>query len=142
VRTWKKGDKITIDFPMPVRQIKANDKVMEDKGKLAIQRGPIIFCLEGHDQPDHHVLNKYIPENSTFQIEFDKNLLNGIVVLKGKAREVLEAGKKKKRILQPFHIQPGTTEEPTKWQYGFHPLPLTLARTRNPPLLRKQKHSL
>lgn len=95
VRTWKKGDKITIDFPMPVRQIKANDKVMDDKGKLAIQRGPIIFCLEGHDQPDQHVLNKYIPENSTFQVEFDKNLLNGVVVLKGKAREVLKAGKEK-----------------------------------------------
>ena len=68
---------------------------MDDKGKLAIQRGPIIFCLEGHDQPDQHVLNKYIPENSTFQVEFDKNLLNGVVVLKGKAREVLEAGKEK-----------------------------------------------
>lgn len=63
---------------MPVRQIKANDKVMDDKETSYSKEVPLSSVWEGADQPNYHVLNKYIPENSTFQIEFDKNLLNGI----------------------------------------------------------------
>lgn len=95
VRSWKRGDKVTLEFPMAVRRIKANEKVADDKGKFAMQRGPIVYCLEGYDQPDHDVLNKYIPENTAFKVEYDKNLLNGVVVLKGKAKEVLQDGKEK-----------------------------------------------
>ena len=95
VRPWKKGDKVTLEFPMPVRRIKANQKVEDDRGKLAMQRGPIVYCLEGYDQPDHYVLNKYIPEKTSFQVVYDKDLLNGVVVLKGKAEEVLQDGKEK-----------------------------------------------
>ncbi|WP_071147445.1 glycoside hydrolase family 127 protein [Bacteroides ihuae] len=95
VRTWKKGDKIEINFPMPVRRIKANPNVKDDEGKLAIQRGPIVYCLEGVDQADKHVLNKYIPQNTSFKAQFDKDLLNGVMVLKGKAKEVSLNGKEK-----------------------------------------------
>ena len=51
VRNWKAGDVVEINLPMEVRRVKANDQVEDDRGKLAIERGPIMFCLEGQDQP-------------------------------------------------------------------------------------------
>ena len=47
VRNWKAGDVVEINLPMEVRRVKANDQVEDDRGKLAIERGPIMFCLEG-----------------------------------------------------------------------------------------------
>ena len=46
---WKDGDTIELDLPMPVKRVKANPKVEADKGRVAIQRGPIVYCLEAVD---------------------------------------------------------------------------------------------
>ena len=46
---WKHQDYVTLDMPMPIRRVLANDKVAEDKGRAAIQRGPILYALEGVD---------------------------------------------------------------------------------------------
>ncbi len=48
-RSWKKGDTIELDFPMDIRRIVANDNAEDDRGKIALERGPIVFCLEGKD---------------------------------------------------------------------------------------------
>lgn len=88
VRAWKAGDVIEINLPMDVRQVKAHPNVEDDRGKLAISRGPIVYCLEGKDQPDTHVFNKYIPEGANFTAEYQKDLLNGVVTLKANAYEV------------------------------------------------------
>jgi DUF1680 family protein len=87
-RKWKKGDVVELSLPMPVRRIQANDHVQDDRGKLAIQRGPVVYCIEGTDQGDKHVFNKYIPENTTIDFKYQKDLLNGVVTLNGTAREI------------------------------------------------------
>lgn len=87
-RMWKKGDIVELNLPMPVRRIQANEKVMDDCGKLAIQRGPVVYCIEGTDQGDKHVFNKYIPENISINFTYQKDLLNGVVTLNGTAREI------------------------------------------------------
>jgi len=94
-RQWKKGDVIELNLPMPVRRIEAHEKVADDKGKLAIERGPIVYCLEGKDQTDKHVFDKYIPENAKMDYTYEKDLLNGIMVLKGNAKEVSLNGEEK-----------------------------------------------
>jgi uncharacterized protein len=48
-RTWKKGDVLKVDLPMDVRRVVANEKVKDDKGKVALQRGPLIYCAEWAD---------------------------------------------------------------------------------------------
>ena len=61
-REWKKGDVITIHFDMPVRTVKANDRVADDRGKLAVERGPLVYCAEAADNPFdifRFVLSKY-----------------------------------------------------------------------------------
>ncbi|GAB6395161.1 MAG: Beta-L-arabinofuranosidase/glycoside hydrolase family 127 protein [Bacteroidales bacterium] len=87
-REWQAGDKVEVSFPMPPRYIKARPEVKADRGRLAIQRGPIVYCLEGIDQPDRHVFNKYISGNETLEYAFEPTKLNGIVELSGAAQEV------------------------------------------------------
>jgi DUF1680 family protein len=94
-RQWKKGDVIELNLPMSVRRIQAHDNVADDKGKLAIERGPIVYCIEGKDQTDKHVFNKYIPENTKMDYTFQKDLLNGVMVLKGTAKEINLSGEEK-----------------------------------------------
>ena len=94
-RSWKAADVVEVEFPMNVRRIKANDKVKADQGRLAIERGPIVYCLEGNDQADSSVFNKYLPSNTEFKAAYDKDMLNGIVKLSCVAREVNLEGKEK-----------------------------------------------
>lgn len=91
-RTWKAGDVIELTLPMEVRCIKANDAVEVDRGMLALERGPIMFCLEGKDQPDSTVFNKFITPDTKIEAAFDADLLNGVMVLSGAAKEVERDG--------------------------------------------------
>lgn len=94
-RSWKKGDIIELNFPMDVRRIVANDNAEDDCGKVAFERGPIVFCLEGNDQADGKVFNKYILNTSSIQAHFEQNLLNGVMVLEGDAKELQQNGEVK-----------------------------------------------
>jgi uncharacterized protein len=87
---WKKGDKITLYLPMPVRTIKANDKVSADKDKIALQRGPIVFCSEGIDYPEKRVFNLMLNNTNDLKTEFKKDLLNGVQVIKGKIKSIIQ----------------------------------------------------
>ena len=91
-RKWKKGDKVELNLPMELRTIRANDNAVDDRGKLAYERGPVIFCLEGQDQPDKSVFDKYIQENTPIKAEYDADLLGGVVTLTGKAKAVMLNG--------------------------------------------------
>lgn len=106
VRTWKPDDVIELELPMEVRRIKANDQVEDDRGMLAMERGPIVYCLEGIDQPDSVVFNKFIPADAKIGATFDANLLKGVMVLSGTAKEVAQDGSIKD---VPFKAVPYST---------------------------------
>ncbi len=84
-REWKKGDKVTLSMDMPVRRVEANSQVRYDKGLLAMERGPILYALESIDQKRDYIFDIVIPRDSKIESHFEKNLLNGVVVLEGKA---------------------------------------------------------
>jgi DUF1680 family protein len=79
-RTWKKGDVLKVDLPMEVRRVIANEKVKDDQGKVALQRGPLIYCAEWVDN-NGKAANILIPEDAKFQASFNAGLLNGVEVL-------------------------------------------------------------
>ena len=91
-RSWKKGDVIELNFPMNVRHIVANDNAEDDRGKVALERGPVVYCLEGNDQADGKVFNKYILNASEITAAYDANLLNGVVTLSGDAKQLQPDG--------------------------------------------------
>jgi len=80
-RTWKKGDIAVLTLPMPVRRIVAHPAVEADAGRIAYQRGPLVYCAEGADNGGH-VLDMSAMVGARFSAEFRTDLLNGIVVLK------------------------------------------------------------
>ena len=79
-RTWKKNDVLKVDLPMEVRRVTANEKVKDDQGKVALQRGPVIYCAEWADN-NGKASNIIIPANATFQVQFKPDLLNGVEVI-------------------------------------------------------------
>ena len=81
-RTWTEGDRIVLDFPMEVKKIIANEKVKDNVGKIALQRGPMVYCLEWPDNKDGMVQNIMIDENTSFSAEYRPDFLNGVVELK------------------------------------------------------------
>ncbi len=84
-RTWKKGDTIDLEMPMPVRRVMANDHVVSDRGRVAIQRGPIVFTAEWPDNPNGNVRNLMLPASAKLTAEYRPSLLNGVEVVTGKA---------------------------------------------------------
>jgi DUF1680 family protein len=84
-RKWKTGDTVELVLPMPVRKIEANEKVVEDTGKIAIQRGPLVYCTEWADASDGHVLNLVFDPQSQMETHFNPDLLNGVQVITGSA---------------------------------------------------------
>jgi DUF1680 family protein len=91
-KKWKKGDKVEMNLPMDVQRVIATDKLTEDAGKIALQRGPIMYCAEWKDN-DGKAANIIIPPNTTFTTAYDANLLNGVTVLKADVKAVqVDAG--------------------------------------------------
>ena len=83
-KNWKKGDMVEINLPMPVRRIVAIDKVKENQNRVALQRGPLVYCFE-HADNDGKAMNIVIPDQAVFKTEFKSELLNGIVVIQTQA---------------------------------------------------------
>jgi uncharacterized protein len=84
-RRWAEDDTIDLSFDMTTHLLRANPAVTEDRGRVAFQRGPIVFCMEHLDQPDHGAgmnLAGYtvLPGAATTE-HFEANLLDGVVVL-------------------------------------------------------------
>ena len=84
-RRWSANDKVELSFDMTTHLLKANPAVNEDRGRVAFQRGPVVFCMEHLDQPnqgDHKNLTGYrvdIAGNTASQ--FEPHLLDGVMVL-------------------------------------------------------------
>jgi len=87
-RIWKKGDVVELVLPMEVRRVKANKNVKDDIGKVALQRGPLMYCAEWPDNNDR-VSNLILPATATFSSEFKPDLLHGVTVIKSEASAVL-----------------------------------------------------
>ena len=82
-REWVAGDLIELTLPMPVERLYARPEVWMDNGCTAIQRGPILYCLEAADNGESlHAL--VLPEGSALNATYDADLLGGVVVITGK----------------------------------------------------------
>jgi len=81
LRKWEKGDKVEIVFPMPVRKVVADDRVKANRDKIAVQRGPVIYCAEWPDNNNGNVLNLVVKKDAVFATEFDPTLLGGTQVI-------------------------------------------------------------
>jgi len=82
-RTWQPGDTVTLKLDMPVRRIAAHPRVAADLGRVALMRGPLVYCLEAADN-DGAVLDLALPRHADLKPEWRPDLLGGVMTLHGK----------------------------------------------------------
>ncbi len=99
-RTWSKGDAVDLILPLPVRFVGAHEKVQADAGRVAVQRGPLVYCAEGIDNGGR-ALDIVLPRSVRFEAEFRPDLLKGVAVLKG--RVPAAGGRERIILLIPYY---------------------------------------
>ncbi len=111
-KIWQKGDVIKMNLPMAIRKVTCDNKVTNNIGKVALQRGPLMYCAEWVDNngstSDFYITNTsdYV---STFTSEFKPQLLNGVTIIKGQnvlKKLLMDADGGLEIIEQPFTAIP------------------------------------
>ncbi len=100
-RTWKKNDVVQVKLPMEVRRVKANENLKDDLGKVALQRGPLMYCAEWVDN-NGTASTIILPGEAEFTSGYEPGLLNGVVVLRSKVPQLQVAPQYVSTSLQNF----------------------------------------
>ncbi len=83
-RKWRQGDEIEITLGMPVRKVESHELLAANEGKMALERGPLVYCAEEADNPEG-ILNLSLSREGVFEYRFDEGMLGGTGKLRGKA---------------------------------------------------------
>jgi len=83
-RVWQAGDVVELEMAMPIERIAAHPDITDDSGRVALQRGPIVYCLEDadHAAPVHQIV---LPQDANLRVSFDADLLGGVPLITGDA---------------------------------------------------------
>ncbi len=83
-REWKKGDQLELILPMDVKRIVSRAELKQDEDRVALQRGPLVYCVEGADN-NGKAWDLILPDHATFKTSFQKDLLNGVTTIQFEA---------------------------------------------------------
>jgi len=104
-RVWRSGDRIDVEFPMEIRRVVADDRVRETRRRVAVERGPIVYCAEGPDVPDRRALTALLDPAQELSAGFDESFFGGAVLLQGRARSVTDLTSAPRPIrLIPYYL--------------------------------------
>ncbi len=104
-RTWARGDVITLNFPMPATPTAANPRVTEDYGRMALQKGPLVYALEQIDQAGAAIGDLFVRPGVPVSSETRKDLLGGVTTLKVPG-QVAEKSLGDEPLYQPLAMAP------------------------------------
>ncbi len=106
-KTWRKGDNISFILDMPIEKVAANSKVDADRNRIALQRGPIVYCAEGVDNPNKNVFDIVLDNDARLNAEYRSDMLNGVVEITGEAKSaVVDKEGKRELVRQKFTAIP------------------------------------
>ena len=128
-RTWANGDQVSLVLEMPVERIVPNPEIRQDAGNIALQRGPVVYCLEEVDNVNH-LANVVIPPESQLNASFDSELFGGVGVITGQAYRI-EPANWKGGLYQP-QSQIELAREP----FTFKAIPYCFWANREPGEMR------
>jgi DUF1680 family protein len=104
-RTWKTGDVIAIEFPIEVRKVVADKRVKENRGRFAVERGPLVYCAEWPDCHVEHVLELLVDPKAELNAAADRALFGGVTVITTQARSITHPTAAAKPIkLIPYYL--------------------------------------
>jgi uncharacterized protein len=111
-RTWRPGDTINMDLPMPVRRVECHPYVAENAGRIALMRGPLLYCAEQADNQGVDlrdlVLNSKAPT-----VRWEPDLLGGVAILQVEARSAAPGAGWEDRLYRAVHPREGDAQTPT-----------------------------
>lgn len=87
-RTWRRGDAARLNLPLPVRRVECHPYVAGNAGRVALMRGPLLYCVEQADNPAMDLRDLLLPGDAGFSTRFRPDLLSGVVVLQGQAQVI------------------------------------------------------
>lgn len=90
-REWAAGDVVTLDLPMPAARLYANPAVIMDAGRVALKRGPLVYCIEEADNPGGRAQRFRLPRESELKTAIRYDLFDGVVTLEADAVAVNES---------------------------------------------------
>lgn len=128
-REWTSGDSVTLTLAMPVERMLAHPKVRQDAGQVALQRGPVVYCLEEVDN-GAELANVTLPRDSQLTATFDPELFGGVSVITGSARRYMP------RVWNGALYQPQSTTVMDSTEFTFKAIPYFLWANRAPGEMR------
>lgn len=121
-RAWQPGDVIELDLPMQVQRVQAHPNVRANRGRVALQRGPLVYCLEEIDN-GKNLNDLVLPREEKLEVSFDPNLLGSVAVITGAA---------KNRTLDEWDDVLYRTEEPKRETIPVRAIPYFAWDNREP----------
>jgi DUF1680 family protein len=113
-RLWRPGDKIALHLPMPVRRVECHPYVAENAGRVALMRGPLLYCVEQADNRDVD-LRDLVLNGTEPTVRFEPDLLGGVTVLQAEARSAPPAAAWEDRLYRTVHPRERHTQtHPTR----------------------------
>ncbi len=127
-REWRAGDTVRVDLEMPVTRVRAHPRVSADEGRVALTRGPLVYCLEGVDNgADLDGLR--LPPSSTLTPRRAHELFDGVTVIEGSALRAVEDGDP---ALYRVSAEPAAVPVPRFVEQAFTAIPYFAWENREP----------
>lgn len=106
-KTWKKGDVLQIEIPMEVQMIISRPELKQNEDRIALQYGPMVYCVEGHDN-DAKAFNFIMPDQPAFEVNYDTDLLDGVntILFDAMVAEAAPGGKTITMVSKPIKAIP------------------------------------
>ncbi len=128
-RQWAHGDKVELTLAMPVERVMPHANIRQTAGQIALQRGPLVYCLEEVDNGPR-LANIVIPPDAPMEVAFDSELFGGVSVITGPGLRIEPADKSP--ALYRHHSQTRYNEK----EFTFKAIPYYLWANRNPGEMR------
>jgi DUF1680 family protein len=104
-RQWRNGDVVAVELPVEVRRIVADERVRECKSRMAIERGPIVYCAEWPEAEGGHVLDLLFDATADLRPSFDSGLYGGVTVIDTTARSLTNPSSPARPVrLIPYYL--------------------------------------
>ncbi|HVG77312.1 MAG TPA: beta-L-arabinofuranosidase domain-containing protein [Patescibacteria group bacterium] len=110
-RTWSRGDVVELDLPMPARYVEAHPWIESTRGCVAIERGPLVYCLEQSDHPGMRLADLEIDAGAPLAAAWEPDRLDGVAVVRAHGREI-DTGAWQQRLYRPLGSAPPAARRP------------------------------
>jgi DUF1680 family protein len=110
-RVWSRGDVVELDLPMPARYVEAHPWIESTRGCVAIERGPLVYCLEQPDHPGVRLGDLEIDAGAPMASNWEPDRLDGVAVVRARGREI-DTSSWRHRLYRPLGSTPPAARRP------------------------------